>query len=203
MARASVTEIESRDSRKRPGSLGFLSFFNRAPVPVSCGRSDQLPRIELALVSRISHFLDIYVDDTSHGPRRHQAARSHVSRRAPGLRVIAGSGAWLRELGPQADQQVLVHRSWSTVVAVADGRNPVSVFWSDGDAIPYAVLPGAVGEQDLTPQQVGLVVLGALNSVDAPAWLDWRVLLCSTYWRQCGPVVQVMDLYCPASGCES
>lgn len=88
--------------------------------------------------------------------------------------VIQG---WLRQLGPQGDQQVLVHRRWGTVVAVADGRSPVSVFWTDGDTTWYAVPPGVPGEQDLESQQVEHVVLDALTSPGPPSWPDWRVLL--------------------------
>lgn len=88
--------------------------------------------------------------------------------------TVAG---WLTELPRASDQQVFVHRSWGTVVAVADGKHPVNVFWTDGDTTWYAVPPGTVEDQDLTPEQVKHVLLEALTSPGPPSWPQWRVLV--------------------------
>ena len=84
---------------------------------------------------------------------------------------------WLRELGPERDQQILVHRSWGSVVAVADGRHPVGVFLSDGDKSWVAAVPGADNGRDLTPEQVERVLLDALTAPSRPSWPDWRYLI--------------------------
>jgi len=59
--------------------------------------------------------------------------------------------AWLRDMRPERDQQVLVHRRWGTIVAVADGRHPVGVFLYDGEKSWLASAPGAGEDQELTP----------------------------------------------------
>lgn len=84
---------------------------------------------------------------------------------------------WLREWRPDRDQQVFVHRPWGTVVAVADGRLPISVFMSDGDKSWFAVAPGAPDDQELTPEQVEHVLLDALTSTGPPTWPEWRYLI--------------------------
>jgi hypothetical protein len=85
---------------------------------------------------------------------------------------------WLRELQLQRDQQIFVHRPWGTVVAVADRRHTVQVFFTDGDKTWVAVPPGAGDDtKDLTPAQVSLVVLDALTASAPPAWPDWRYLI--------------------------
>ncbi len=82
---------------------------------------------------------------------------------------------WLHGLG-RADQQVMVHRSWGTVAAVADGRHPVEVVMSDGEASWTAEPPDAPGARGLTPSQMEHVVLDALTSTGPPAWPAWRRL---------------------------
>ena len=82
---------------------------------------------------------------------------------------------WLRGMSAERQQQVLVHRPWGTVVAVADGRHPVGVYFSDGDRSWSAFAPGA--DSDLTPDQVEHVVLDALTSPGRPTWPDWRTLV--------------------------
>jgi len=84
---------------------------------------------------------------------------------------------WLRELRPERDQQILVHRSWGTVVAVADRRHPVGVFLSDGDKSWVAAPPGADNDRDLTPEQVAHVVLDALTAPGRPGWPEWHFLV--------------------------
>ena len=83
---------------------------------------------------------------------------------------------WLRDLGA-ADQQVLVHRPWGTVAAVADGRHPVEVVMSDGESSWTAEPPGAEGVHGLTPDQVQHVVLDSLTSTGPPEWPAWRRLV--------------------------
>jgi len=83
---------------------------------------------------------------------------------------------WLRELGSERDQQVLVHRPWGTVAAVADGKHPVTVVMSDGEHSWWAAAPGSVDAQNLTPEQVEHVVLDALTSSTRPDWPEWRDL---------------------------
>jgi hypothetical protein len=43
---------------------------------------------------------------------------------------------WLREMRPEHDTQVFVHRPWGTVVAVADRGESVGAFLSDGKKGP-------------------------------------------------------------------
>jgi hypothetical protein len=80
---------------------------------------------------------------------------------------------WLRRLASERDQQVLVHRPWGTVAAVADGRNPLTVVMSDGEHSWVAAAPGSVDDQDLTPEQVEHVMLDALASSARPEWPKW------------------------------
>jgi hypothetical protein len=104
-----------------------------------------------------------------------------------GLFRVAGESAalsdretvqrWLRELRPERDQQVQVHRSWGTVVAVADGHHPVGVYLSDGEKSWFATIPGATGDQQLTPEQIEYVLLDALTAPGPPDWPDWRYLI--------------------------
>lgn len=83
---------------------------------------------------------------------------------------------WIRELRPDRDQQVFVHRSWGVVAAVADRRHPVTVLFSDGERSWFAVPPGAPDRQDLTPDQIEHVLLDALTSPGRPEWPDWHPL---------------------------
>ena len=83
---------------------------------------------------------------------------------------------WLRELVHADDQQVLVHRPWGTVAAVAEGGHPPAVVRSDGENSWFATEPGAPDDRSLTPDQVEHVVLDALTSAQAPAWPDWHAL---------------------------
>ncbi len=83
---------------------------------------------------------------------------------------------WLHELG-DADRQVLVHRSWGTVAAVADGKHPVEVVMADGESAWAAEPPGAESQRGLTPEQVTHVVLDALTSPAPPGWPAWRCLV--------------------------
>ena len=83
---------------------------------------------------------------------------------------------WLHDLGA-TDQQVLVHRPWGTLAAVADGRHPVEVVMSDGESSWTAEPPGADGMRRLTPEQVQHVVLDALTSTGPPEWPAWRRLV--------------------------
>jgi hypothetical protein len=84
---------------------------------------------------------------------------------------------WLRELRPERDQQILVHRPWGTVVAVADGHHPVGVFLSDGEKSWSAYAPGAASNQDLTSEQVEYIMLEALTAIRRPEWPEWRALI--------------------------
>jgi hypothetical protein len=84
---------------------------------------------------------------------------------------------WLRELAPGQDVTIMVHRSWGAVVAVADGKGPVSVFLADDREMPlYAVAPGAPKDQHLTPDQVEDILVDALTSAVPPEWPDWHAL---------------------------
>jgi hypothetical protein len=83
---------------------------------------------------------------------------------------------WVHELHPERDQQILVHRPWGTVAAVADGRHPVTVLRSDGDDSWFAVVPGAADDRSLTPEQVEHVLLDALTASGPPDWPEWRRL---------------------------
>ncbi|HEX6755075.1 MAG TPA: hypothetical protein VF109_03920 [Mycobacteriales bacterium] len=85
--------------------------------------------------------------------------------------------SWLRELHRARNQQVLVHRPWGTIVAVADGRHPVTVILNDGEKSWFATGPGAPDDQALTPDQVEHVLLDALTAPSRPQWPDWRYLI--------------------------
>lgn len=82
---------------------------------------------------------------------------------------------WLSEL--QGDQHVLVHRLWGTVAAAAGRRGPVKVLLTDGKMSWFAVAPGADDDEDLTREQVSLVVIDALTAPAPPRWPDWRRLV--------------------------
>ncbi len=84
---------------------------------------------------------------------------------------------WMRDLRPESRAQVFVHRPWGTVVAVAEGRDPITVIMSEGDHAWFATAPGAAEEQALTPEQVEHVILDALSASGRPAWPDWRELI--------------------------
>jgi hypothetical protein len=84
---------------------------------------------------------------------------------------------WLQELRADRDQQVLVHRPWGTVAAVADGRHPVAVVMFDGEHSWSATAPGAVGSQELTPDQIEHVMLEALTTPSRPQWPTWVNLI--------------------------
>jgi hypothetical protein len=106
---------------------------------------------------------------TGRGPFRVSREEAPLADR----RTVQG---WLRELRPDRDQQVLVHRSWGTVAAVAGDHRPVTVVMSDGKNSWYAVPPGAADDQALTPGQVEHIMLDALSSSGPPEWPDWRSL---------------------------
>jgi hypothetical protein len=84
---------------------------------------------------------------------------------------------WLRELRPERDQQILVHRPWGTVAAVADGHHPVAVFLSDREKSWSAAVPGTTDDRDLTPEQVEHVLLDAMTAPGPPDWPEWRYLI--------------------------
>ena len=84
---------------------------------------------------------------------------------------------WARELGRDHDQQVLVHRTWGTVAAVAERRHGPRVFLSDGDTTWVAAVPGTDGDENLTGEQVEHVLVDALTSPGPPEWPDWRRFL--------------------------
>ena len=81
---------------------------------------------------------------------------------------------WLREMRPEHQAQVFVHRPWGTLVAVADRGDSVGVFLSDGKKTWVAATPGASDGQHLTPEQIEYVVLDALTSPGPPSWAEWR-----------------------------
>jgi len=84
---------------------------------------------------------------------------------------------WLRQLHPTRDQQILVHRHWGTIGAVADRRHPVTVILHDGDKSWFATAPGAADDQQLTPDQVEHILLDALTADSRPQWPDWHYLV--------------------------
>jgi hypothetical protein len=84
---------------------------------------------------------------------------------------------WLRELHRERNQQLLVHRRWGTIGAVADGRNPVSVILHDGEKSWFATAPGAADDQELTGDQVEHILLDALTAGSPPQWPDWHYLI--------------------------
>jgi hypothetical protein len=84
---------------------------------------------------------------------------------------------WLHELRPERDQQVVVHRHWGTIAAVADRRHPVTVVMSDGEKSWFATAPGAPDDQELTPDQVAHILLDALTADSRPQWPDWHYLV--------------------------
>ena len=81
---------------------------------------------------------------------------------------------WLRELRPQHQTQIFVHRPWGTVVAVADRNESVPVFLTDGDRTWIASAPGGADRERLTAEQVEHVLLDALTSAERPRWPDWH-----------------------------
>lgn len=118
-------------------------------------------------------------------PRGPQETAERLTRR--GLFRVDGESAaltdretvrgWLRELREDRDQQVMVHRPWGTVAAVADGRRPVAVVLSDGEHSWSAAVPGAAGSQELTPEQIEHVMLEALTAPSRPQWPTWVELI--------------------------
>ena len=84
---------------------------------------------------------------------------------------------WLRQLDRERDQQVLVHRRWGTIGAVADRRHPVTVILYDGEKSWFATAPGAAGHQELTPDQIEHILLDALSADSRPQWPDWHYLV--------------------------
>jgi hypothetical protein len=84
---------------------------------------------------------------------------------------------WLRELRPERDQRIFVHRSWGTLVAIADRREPVTVLLTDGETTWCATIRGTTNEQPLTPEQIEHVMLDALTSPAPPDWPEWQVLI--------------------------
>jgi hypothetical protein len=83
---------------------------------------------------------------------------------------------WLRELRPEAEHQILVHRPWGTMLAVADKVHPIGVLLTVGDRSWFAVPPGADVDAELTADQIETIMLEALTSETPPAWPDWRPL---------------------------
>lgn len=83
---------------------------------------------------------------------------------------------WVRELRPEQDAQVFVHRPWGIVAAVSDGRNPITLVLSDGEHSWQARVPGATDQHDLTLEQIEHVVLAALTAPERPAWPEWQIL---------------------------
>jgi hypothetical protein len=81
---------------------------------------------------------------------------------------------WLREMRPDHKTQVLVHRPWGTIVAVADRGESVMVFLSDGQKTRIATAPGAAEDGYLTPEQIEYVLLDALTAPGPPTWAEWR-----------------------------
>ena len=81
---------------------------------------------------------------------------------------------WLRELRPEFDQQILVHRPWGTMLAVADKIHPISVLLTVGEQAWFAVPPGADDDTELTAHQIETIMLDALTSATQPTWPDWR-----------------------------
>jgi hypothetical protein len=84
---------------------------------------------------------------------------------------------WLRQLDRERDQQVLVHRRWGTIGAVADRRHPVTVILYDGEKSWFATAPGAADHQELTPDQIEHILLDALSANSRPQWPDWHYLV--------------------------
>jgi hypothetical protein len=84
---------------------------------------------------------------------------------------------WLREMRPEHDTQVVVHRPWGTLVAVADRGESVGVFLSDGEKTWIAAAPGATDGRHLTPEQIEYVLLDALTAPGPPTWAEWRDLI--------------------------
>jgi hypothetical protein len=79
---------------------------------------------------------------------------------------------WLREMRPEHETQVFVHRPWGAVVA--DRGESVGVFLSDGKKTWIAAARGATHGQHLTPEQIEYVLLDALTAPGPPAWAEWR-----------------------------
>ena len=106
---------------------------------------------------------------TGRGPFR-------VTRRSATLDDPETVRGWLRELTTARDDQVLVHRPWGTVAAVADGRHSVTVVMTDGHRSWFATVPGSADEPNLTPAQVEHVMVDALTAPGRPEWPEWRPL---------------------------
>jgi hypothetical protein len=83
---------------------------------------------------------------------------------------------WLRELRPETDQQILVHRPWGTMLAVADRVHPIAVLLTVGKRSWFAVPRGADDDAELTADQIETIMLDALTSPTRPNWPDWRPL---------------------------
>ncbi|KAB1912909.1 hypothetical protein F8274_12325 [Micromonospora sp. AMSO31t] len=85
---------------------------------------------------------------------------------------------WLRELDPDLQQQVHIHRPWGVIAAVSDHRDPVGVVVQEPDGRAWgAYVPGADRREHLTPEQVEAVMLAALTSTGRPDGPDWRPIV--------------------------
>lgn len=87
---------------------------------------------------------------------------------------------WIRAIRPEADQQIHIRRPWGTVVAMADRKQPMAVFLSDGEHAwvaepPDAPQPTKGHYADLTLEQVEHVMVDALTSRERPEWPKWSV----------------------------
>jgi hypothetical protein len=126
-------------------------------LPARVGRSSRAPRDVVERLTRRGLF--------------------RVTRQSTSLDDRETVQSWLRELRPDRDQQVFVHRSWGTVAAVADGRHDVAVLLSHGGKSWFAVPPGGPDKAHLTPDQIEHILLDAMTAPKRPQWPDWRHLI--------------------------
>ncbi|NLT56951.1 MAG: hypothetical protein GXX79_20795 [Actinomycetales bacterium] len=114
------------------------------------------------------------VKQREEGAERIITVGKELESEAVGLDQVDVVRGWMRELTPDCDGQVYVHRSWGTLVAIADGRPPVSVTFVDGEHVWYPVPLGPVSDHEpLTWDQVERVMIHALTSPERPNWLRW------------------------------
>jgi hypothetical protein len=84
---------------------------------------------------------------------------------------------WLRELGDAGKQQVMIHRPWGTIAAVADRRGRLAVVMADSGHSWSAAAPGGKRGSELSRDQVRVVMTEALDSAHRPTCVDWQLII--------------------------
>lgn len=85
---------------------------------------------------------------------------------------------WLRGMGRNGYQTLIVHRGWGSMSTIAEkSKPPGDVLLSAGDGTYYATAPGSDiprTQPQLTPAQVEHIMVDGLTSPAAPRWPRWQ-----------------------------